>query len=90
MVTGLIEVESAVNILNITHDGDRNFAVWIYEYGGDRFDRDLLVNEIGSYDGQQLAILEEGKKYYIEVAADGNWTIDFGLGDELTQYSNQV
>lgn len=90
VVTGLIEAESTVNILNITHDGDRNFAVWIYEYGGDRFDRDLLVNEIGNYDGQRLAILEEGKKYYIEVAADGNWTIDFGLGDELTQYSNQV
>lgn len=54
-------------VADISHSGDRNFAVWSY---GDR--NDLLVNEIGNYTGQ---VRWQAGPALIQVSADGAWTI---------------
>ena len=54
--------------LSATHDGERNFALRSW---GER--RDLLVNEIGPYDG--TVRLGSGG-LALEITADGNWMVD--------------
>ena len=52
----------------LTHNGSSNFAIW--SYGAD--DADLVVNEIGNYDG--VKSFPRGERI-IEITADGSWTI---------------
>ena len=52
----------------LSHDGDSNFAIWAWGVAG----RDLLVNEIGAYDGTVL--VESGLSIW-DITADGNWTV---------------
>jgi len=53
----------------LTHNGSSNFIVWAWGFP----DRDLLVNEIGSYSG---TVLVASGLYAWEVSADGSWTIN--------------
>jgi len=57
----------------LTHDGKSNFAI-VLEDERERY-ISLLVNEIGSYSGKKSANLTIGK-YYLDITADGAWTID--------------
>lgn len=59
-----------------THRGDHNFVVHVYEYSetGDRVS--MAFNEIGTYSGETVLRTEAGKKYFFNVMADGNWTLD--------------
>ena len=57
---------------HFTHDGDSNFVVWAYSND----DRDLIVNTIGSYDGNALLTVPAGSYTFFEITADGNWTIE--------------
>jgi len=50
----------------LTHDGDSNFAVWLYSANG----RDLLVNEIGPFVGE--GIVDSG---LFQITANGNWSL---------------
>ena len=68
-VTGL--TTSSGGIWEITHSGDRNFAV--IEYGLNSGYMDLLVNEIGDYSGTVKA--KAGDVIFFKVSADGDWTI---------------
>ena len=56
---------------HITYSGERNFSV--IEYGESLGYMDLLVNEIGSYDGTVKA--ESGDNIFFKVHSYGNWTI---------------
>ena len=51
----------------ISHDGSRNFAIWLY---GDS--TDLVVNEIGPYNGTVRWIAGPS---VVAVTADGNWSV---------------
>jgi hypothetical protein len=53
----------------ITHQGDSNFAVWVYTVDGDR---DLVVNEIGNYSGE-VQILSG--TVLVAVTSEGTWSI---------------
>lgn len=55
----------------ISHNGDDNFAV--VEYGLNYGYMDLLVNEIGNYNGTVKA--ESGDDIFFKVSADGAWSI---------------
>jgi len=55
----------------ITHKGSSNFVVKAYTSD----DSDLLVNEIGNYNGQ--VILPDGTLVF-EIIADGTWSIKLG------------
>jgi len=51
----------------ITHDGSRNFAVWLYGNS-----TELVVNEIGPYTGTVRWIAGPS---VVAVTADGNWGV---------------
>jgi hypothetical protein len=57
----------------MTHSGNSNFAITLKDENGKYIS--LLVNEIGSYTGKKSANLTIGK-YYLDVIANGAWTID--------------
>jgi hypothetical protein len=57
----------------ITHNGKSNFAI-VLKDESDRY-ISLLANQIGSYSAKRPANLTMGK-YYLDVTADGAWTID--------------
>lgn len=58
--------------LHLTHSGSSNFAVHQYDTEGNR---ELLVNEIGSYSGY---VLPQGHgPYILEITADGPWEYTF-------------
>ena len=56
---------------HITHNGSSNFVVYLYTTSG----RDLLVNEIGTYDGNKLLSIPSGSNALLVIEADGDWTI---------------
>jgi hypothetical protein len=57
-------------VVRLTHDGDSNFVIWIYDDDGERID--LLVNEIGEYAGTHRVPNDAA---WFDVSADGNWTV---------------
>lgn len=71
-------------VLHIKHTGDSNFQVT--SYNGDSYD-DLLVNEIGDYEGDVL--IEHSGDFSLEIKAGGNWNItSSGLSiDDTTSFS---
>lgn len=69
-VTGL-STEAQSGVWKITHDGKSNFAIRAYTTQG----RELLVNEIGTYEGKKMVEVPENSNIMFEITADGNWTI---------------
>ena len=62
-------------IVTLKHNGSRNFAVWLDNQAtGDH--EDLLVNEIGSWQGSRATSVTASGKYLFEVNADGPWSIE--------------
>ena len=57
---------------HITHSGSNNFVVWLYTTDG----RDLIVNEIGKYDGKKRLTIPSGSNALLVIEADGAWTIE--------------
>jgi len=53
-----------------THDGSSNFIIWGYRSDGRL--NELIVNEIGSYSGTDLA---GSGTSILDIQADGNWTL---------------
>lgn len=58
-------------IFQFTHDGSHNFIV--KQHSDTR--TDLLVNEIGPYDGEVVSRISGSDACLFEVIADGNWSI---------------
>ena len=74
-------IESGKGAVKFTmhHDGSRNFIIWLYNVNGKR--EELLVNEIGNYDGSKLVSVggysgAEPGIHYLDVEADGSWSIE--------------
>lgn len=57
---------------HIKHNGDHNFVVWLYTTDG----RDLIVNEIGKYDGKKRLSIPAGSNALLVIEADGEWSIE--------------
>ncbi|MFM9107304.1 MAG: hypothetical protein ACKOWF_11480 [Chloroflexota bacterium] len=78
-VTQSVAVPAGLLTVAASYEGDSNFAVWVHDVGGGAFefgDSDLLVNEIGSYDGQSLTRIVQTATLVFEVTASGPWTLD--------------
>ena len=58
---------------SLAHTGDRNFIVWLLDSRGDEVD--LLVNEIGPFNGSAALGIEQAGQYLLTVDADGAWEI---------------
>lgn len=57
---------------SISHRGESNFIVEILDNNGEL--EELLVNEIGDYDGNRAVNIPQGK-HIIQITADGNWAM---------------
>jgi hypothetical protein len=62
-----------LRIFNMSHTGTHNFTVVLKDNGGNYIT--LLANETGSYSGIKSERLTSGT-YYLDITADGSWTID--------------
>lgn len=70
-------------VVKSTYKGSSNFTAHVYDTSGERVG--MVVNEIGMGEYSKLFTSgKEGELYCLEVMSDGDWTIDFGLGDEVT------
>lgn len=91
-VTESIQLEKGFVVMTATHDGGRNFAVKMYGPN----DQDLLINTIGSYEGEKFFLTDSGE-YKFEVTADGNWNFNFQRkvpeeveGTSISGYGDEV
>lgn len=67
--------QNDIAIAAFTHSGSGNFAVVSYDADGDRID--LLVNEVGAYEGRRPINLLIGEEVaFMEISANGSWTIE--------------
>ena len=67
-VVVVVDFSDSGGAATLTHNGDSNFTIWAWGVAG----RDLLVNEIGAYNG---TVLVESGLFIWEVSADGDWTV---------------
>lgn len=72
-VSPLFRLDDGLVTFRTTHDGSRNFAIWLLDARGERVE--LLVNEIGTFDGAEAVWIRSTGAYLLDIAADGNWTI---------------
>ena len=71
--TSKFSLEKGLSIFRMTHGGDSNFAVWLLDDEGDKVE--LLVNEIGEFDGSKAVGIKKQGDYIVDISADGRWTI---------------
>jgi len=60
-------------VFKMTHNGSSNFSVKLLDEQGDYID--LLVNEIGSFEGSKAVKIPQNGIYLLDIQADGSWTI---------------
>jgi hypothetical protein len=73
-VSPMFSLSSGLAIFRMTHDGRANFAIFLYDASGRRLD--LLVNEIGPFDGSKAVRIGNAGIYILDITADGNWTVN--------------
>jgi hypothetical protein len=66
-------LSGGLTTFKMTHDGSSNFAIWLMDAKGNK--QELLVNEIGSFDGSKAVGVKTGV-YLLDISADGNWKVD--------------
>jgi hypothetical protein len=82
VVSGVNLPTGGICVLDVTHDGSRNFIVHTFDANGDK---DYFVNEIGNYTGRLLAIIESPVTF--EITADGNWSFEIKQLEESAKTS---
>ncbi|GAI15311.1 unnamed protein product, partial [marine sediment metagenome] len=73
-------LDEGLTIFTFNHDGSSNFIVELLSIEGSL--ADLLVNEIGSYEGSKAVGIQQGALFgpepgihLLNITADGNWSI---------------
>jgi hypothetical protein len=61
--------DAGINRATITHNGDSNFVVWLLSENS----YDLLINEIGTYQGTVRT--DSASILVFIIHADGDWTV---------------
>ena len=59
----------------MTHDGRRNFSIWLLDQQGNRVA--LLVNKVGDFSGAKALGIKRLGVYILDITADGNWTVKY-------------
>jgi hypothetical protein len=72
--TSKFTLEEGLSIFRMTHNGNSNFIIWLLDDEGNYLE--LLVNEIGGFDGAKAVGIQDGGSYLLGISADGDWTID--------------
>ncbi|MCK4222094.1 MAG: PKD domain-containing protein, partial [Dehalococcoidia bacterium] len=66
-------LNSGLTTFQLKHTGTSNFAVVLLDSQGDWVE--LLVNEIGSFDGSKAVSVDDSGIYLLDITADGNWDV---------------
>jgi hypothetical protein len=64
---------TGLRIFTMKYSGGGNYIIWLKDSQGNNID--LLVNDIGSYNGKKSAKLTSGD-YYLDITASGPWSIE--------------
>lgn len=71
--TKKVSLSDGLTIFRMTHNGSRNFAIWLLDEKGNKLD--LLVNTIGAFNGAKALGIENAGGYVLDVTADGAWSV---------------
>lgn len=74
VIDGLTSSLAGPWVFDMTHTGESNFQVELLDEDGELVD--LLVNEIGSYEGSNMPQRDLVGGYTIDIEADGGWTVN--------------
>jgi hypothetical protein len=88
-VTQPFTLPAAFTRVTLSHQGQRNFIVKAYHPNGRE---NLLANAIGGYSGTALLEGTPGEALFLEVQADGAWTIEvtaLGFDNGAVRFSGQ-
>ena len=66
-------LEDGLSVFKMTHTGASNFAVILMDSDGQKIE--LLVNEIGKFDGAKAVGIAKRGEYILDVSADGKWAV---------------
>lgn len=66
-------LDDVLTTFDMSHDGASNFGIWLLDSNGDPVD--LLVNEIGDFDGSTAVGVPAAGVYILDIEADGAWTV---------------
>lgn len=72
-VSPFVKLDKGLTTFKLKHTGKSNFAVLLMDKNGNR--EELLVNEIGNFDGSKAVGISRSGIYLLDVSADGAWTI---------------
>jgi len=66
-------LKEGLAVFKMIHSGSHNFIVWLLDSEGNKIE--VLVNEIGPFDGSKAVKIPEDGVYLLDVNADGSWTV---------------
>ncbi len=68
-----VELVAGLATVKMKHSGESNFSIWVLDKYADRVE--LLVNEIGPFDGSKAFQVPADGKYTLDISADGPWEV---------------
>lgn len=71
--TDLFYLPQGLVRFEMTHDGKSNFGIWLMDDQGRK--KELLVNEIGIFEGSRAVRIDKSGQYLLDISADSNWKI---------------
>lgn len=71
----VVEIPAALSVclVSASNSGSGNFAIWSLDSNNENID--LLVNEIGAYEGTTTTGMRNKTAKYLQVTSSGDWTI---------------
>ena len=72
-VSPFVKLDKGLTTFKLKHTGESNFAVLLIDKNGNR--EELLVNEIGDFDGSKAVGISKSDLYLLDISADGEWLI---------------
>jgi len=72
--TPFVQLERGLAEFKMKHDGQQRFKVVLLDRNGRPVE--YLTNTSGAFDGSKPFSIEEPGLYFLNVSADGNWTVD--------------
>ncbi len=71
--TSKTELKQGLVVFELKHSGESNFSVWLLDDDGNRVE--LLVNEVGNFEGSRAVQIATNGKYLFDISAGGPWSI---------------
>ena len=73
-VTPFVQLDEGLVVFKMKHNGEARFRVTLRDQNGQLVDS--LVNTLGAFDGSKPISIEKPGIYFLNVSADGDWSID--------------